>query len=61
MSEQQSESPDGAQSNSAVVSAYDEHLMPIWKSLDVPVKRASGCTLEDFGATSTSTSSPESR
>ncbi|MFB1066192.1 aspartate aminotransferase family protein [Natrinema sp. H-ect4] len=48
MSEQQSESPDGAQSNSAVVSAYDEHLMPIWKSLDVPVKRAAGCTLEDF-------------
>jgi len=57
MSEQQSESPDGAQSNSAVVSAYDEHLIPIWKSLDVPVKRASGVRSRTSRATSTSTSS----
>ena len=35
-------------SNDAVESRYDDYLMPIWKSLDVPVKRSSGCTLEDF-------------
>ncbi|WP_135828454.1 aspartate aminotransferase family protein [Halorussus halobius] len=35
-------------SNSAVESKYDEYVMPIWKSLDVPVRRADGHTLEDF-------------
>lgn len=35
-------------SNADVEAAYDEYLMPIWKSLNVPVRRASGCTLEDF-------------
>lgn len=35
-------------SNEVVESAYDEYLMPIWKSLDVPVKEANGCTLTDF-------------
>ena len=34
--------------NETVEAAYDEYLMPIWKSLNVPVKRASGTTLEDF-------------
>ncbi|SEV80572.1 aspartate aminotransferase family protein [Natrinema salifodinae] len=36
------------ESNAAVEAAYDEHVMSIWKSLDVPVRRAEGCTLEDF-------------
>ncbi|SFT00541.1 aspartate aminotransferase family protein [Halostagnicola kamekurae] len=35
-------------SNSSVTDSYDEYVMPIWKSLDVPVERAHGCTLEDF-------------
>ncbi|WP_435176349.1 aspartate aminotransferase family protein [Halorussus sp. AFM4] len=35
-------------SNDRLRSQYDEHVMPIWKELDVPVKRASGCTVEDF-------------
>lgn len=35
-------------SNSSVVAGYDDHVMPIWKSLHVPVKRAEGCTFEDF-------------
>ncbi|OLZ40260.1 aminotransferase class III [Natrinema saccharevitans] len=47
MSEQKFEPSDGRDSNAAVVSSYDDHMMPIWKSLDIPVKRASGCTLED--------------
>ena len=34
--------------NQAVESRYDEYVMPIWKSIDVPVKRADDCTLEDF-------------
>ncbi|QLG48544.1 aspartate aminotransferase family protein [Natrinema halophilum] len=46
MPEQQSDA--NRRSNSAIVSSYDERVMPVWKSLDVPVKRASGCTLEDF-------------
>jgi 4-aminobutyrate aminotransferase len=33
--------------NDDIVSQYDDYVMPIWKSLDVPVKRASNCTLED--------------
>ncbi|GGN09463.1 aspartate aminotransferase family protein [Halarchaeum nitratireducens] len=35
-------------SNAAVREAYDDYVMPIWKSLNVPVRRAEGCTLEDF-------------
>ncbi|MXV60673.1 aminotransferase class III-fold pyridoxal phosphate-dependent enzyme [Natronorubrum sp. JWXQ-INN-674] len=34
--------------NRTVTSQYDEYVMPIWKSLNVPVERASDCTLEDF-------------
>jgi 4-aminobutyrate aminotransferase len=34
--------------NDDVVSRYDEYVMPIWKSLNVPVRRASDCTLEDY-------------
>ena len=34
--------------NDDVVSQYDDYLMPIWKSLDVPVKRASDCVVEDY-------------
>ncbi|MDJ1434526.1 aspartate aminotransferase family protein [Halostagnicola sp. A-GB9-2] len=36
------------QTNSSVKATYDEHVMPIWKSLNVPIKQATGCTLEDF-------------
>ena len=35
-------------SNERVEAQYEEYLMPIWKSLNVPIKRASGCTVEDF-------------
>ncbi|MFP8952355.1 aspartate aminotransferase family protein [Natrialbaceae archaeon A-arb3/5] len=35
-------------SNEEIEAAYDEYVMPVWKSLNVPVKRADGCTLEDF-------------
>ena len=35
-------------SNESVEAQYDEYLMPVWKSLNVPIKRASGCTVEDF-------------
>ena len=37
-----------SQSNERVETQYDEYLMPIWKNLDVPIKRASGCFVEDF-------------
>ncbi|MCU4802468.1 aspartate aminotransferase family protein [Halobacteria archaeon HArc-gm2] len=43
-----SEQPDVPPDNAAVVEGYDEYVMPIWKSLNVPVDRASGCTLVDF-------------
>jgi 4-aminobutyrate aminotransferase/(S)-3-amino-2-methylpropionate transaminase len=36
------------ETNEAIESRYDDYVMPIWKSLNVPVRRASGCTLEDF-------------
>lgn len=36
------------ESNSSVDAAYEEYMMPVWKSLDVPIERASGTTLEDF-------------
>ena len=35
-------------SNETVENQYDDHVMPIWKDLDVPVRRAEGCTVEDF-------------
>ncbi|WP_160134271.1 aspartate aminotransferase family protein [Halococcus salsus] len=38
-------------SNDDVTAAYEEYLMPIWKSLDVPVERADGCTLVDYDGT----------
>ncbi len=34
--------------NDDVVSRYDDYVMPIWKSLGVPVKRASNCVVEDY-------------
>lgn len=34
--------------NDDVVSQYDDYVMPIWKSLDVPIKRASDCVVEDY-------------
>jgi len=44
MNQEASESPD----NDAVLAAYDDYVMPIWKSLHVPVARAENCTLEDY-------------
>ena len=44
MNQPVSESPD----NESVLAAYDDYVMPIWKSLHVPVARAENCTLEDF-------------
>jgi len=35
-------------SNAAIEDQYEQYLMPIWKSLNVPIKRAEGCTVEDF-------------
>lgn len=35
-------------SNHEIENRYDEYVMPIWKSLNTPIKRASGCTVEDF-------------
>jgi 4-aminobutyrate aminotransferase len=34
--------------NDDIVSRYDDYVMPIWKSLGVPVKRASDCIVEDY-------------
>lgn len=34
--------------NETIASQYEEYLMPIWKELNVPIKRAEGCTVEDF-------------
>ena len=34
--------------NEAIEAQYDEYLMPIWKDLNVPIRRAEGCTVEDF-------------
>lgn len=42
------QSPNKSPSNAEVLSQYDDYVMPIWKSLNVPVKRADGCTIEDF-------------
>lgn len=34
--------------NAAIEEQYNQYLMPIWKSLNIPIKRAEGCTVEDF-------------
>jgi len=34
--------------NRDVESTYDQYVMPIWKSLNVPVESATGCVLTDF-------------
>ncbi|MBX0325982.1 aspartate aminotransferase family protein [Halomicroarcula sp. F13] len=39
---------DTVDGNDDVVGRYDDYVMPIWKSLNVPVKRASNCTVEDY-------------
>lgn len=28
---------------------YNEYVMPIWRELDVPVKRTKNCVVEDLG------------
>ena len=35
-------------SNDRIESQYHDYVMPIWKSMNVPVRRASGTTIEDF-------------
>jgi 4-aminobutyrate aminotransferase/(S)-3-amino-2-methylpropionate transaminase len=35
-------------SNSDIEHQHGEYLMPIWKDLNVPVRRATDCTVEDF-------------
>lgn len=35
-------------SNADLREQYNEYLMPIWKDLDVPLRRAENCTVEDF-------------
>ncbi|MFT4947369.1 MAG: 4-aminobutyrate aminotransferase/(S)-3-amino-2-methylpropionate transaminase [Natronomonas sp.] len=35
-------------SNADVESQYEQYLMPIWKDLNVPIERATGCTVRDF-------------
>jgi len=34
--------------NATVQAQYEEYLMPIWKELNVPIRRADDCTVEDF-------------
>jgi len=34
--------------NADIESGYNEYMMPIWKDLDVPIKRAEGCYVEDY-------------
>jgi 4-aminobutyrate aminotransferase/(S)-3-amino-2-methylpropionate transaminase len=43
-----SQQRDQTTSNHEIERRYDEYVMPIWKSLDIPIKRASECTVEDF-------------
>jgi 4-aminobutyrate aminotransferase/4-aminobutyrate aminotransferase/(S)-3-amino-2-methylpropionate transaminase len=31
--------------NERTESQYEEYLMPIWKELNVPIKRVDGCTV----------------
>lgn len=39
-------------SNVEIVEQYERYMMPIWKDLHVPIKRADGCTVEDFDGNS---------
>jgi 4-aminobutyrate aminotransferase len=34
--------------NSDIETDYEDYVMPVWKDLNVPIKTASGCTVEDF-------------
>lgn len=34
--------------NDNIVGKYDDYVMPIWKNLNVPIKRATDCTVEDY-------------
>lgn len=34
--------------NEEVVTRYSDYVMPVWKSLNVPIERSSGCYVEDF-------------
>ena len=42
-----SQRPDG-QTNVTVENQYEKYMMPIWKQLNVPAKRASDCIIEDY-------------
>ncbi len=44
MSQKYSSSP----TNSDIEEQFERYLMPIWKSLNVPIQRAEGCHVEDF-------------
>lgn len=46
-----SQEPASPSTNESVTGRYEEYLMPIWKDLDVPIRRAEGCTVEDFDGT----------
>ncbi len=35
-------------SNETIERQYEEYVMPIWKSLNVPIRHATDCTVEDF-------------
>lgn len=39
---------DDEYTNLELASQYDEYVMPVWKTLSIPIKNASGCTVEDF-------------
>lgn len=41
-------STESPTTNETVSTQYDEYVMSVWKDLNVPVKRAEGCTIEDF-------------
>jgi 4-aminobutyrate aminotransferase len=43
-----SQQADPPVTNESIEAQYEEYLMPVWKGLNTPVKRASGCTVEDF-------------
>lgn len=40
--------PSGINSNREVQQYYEEYMMPIWKSLHVPIKSAEGSKIKDF-------------
>lgn len=43
-----SEQTNPPRRNRDVEADYEEYMMPVWKDLDVPVKRAEGCYVEDY-------------